>query len=195
MFINSNEISKREALSYFRNALKFQNCILIHVSDIMQINTVASSRKTSVISVPPSSLPLPPRPHPPTFQFSTLLQESARWATGLAIAASIITHPSLAMADQASAEQTFASTCAGCHAGGGNIVRREATLKLEDLTKYGVDSVDELYNVIYSGKGSMPGYGEGCTPKGACTFGRRLSENDVRDLAEYVLKQAKAGWE
>jgi cytochrome c6 len=159
--------------------------------NVIQVYMVASSRQNNLVSTSaPSRLPLLRLPPP----FS-LPQEAARWATGLAIAASVLNHSSLALADQAATEQTFASTCAGCHAGGGNIVRRDATLKLEDLTKYGIDSVDELYNVIYSGRGSMPGYGEGCTPKGACTFGRRLSETDVRDLAEFVLKQAKAGWE
>jgi cytochrome c6 len=161
----------------FRNAFLLINNTLIQVSNTLQINAVANRAQNSGIS----------SVSPPLFRRVT------QWATGLAIAASVITvHPSLAFAD--TAEQTFASTCAGCHAGGGNIVRRDATLKLEDLTKYGIDSVDELYNVIYSGKGSMPGYGEGCTPKGACTFGRRLSENDVKDLAEYVLQQAKGGW-
>ena len=67
-------------------------------------------------------------------------------------------------------------------------------MKLEDLTKYGIDSVDELYKVIYSGRGSMPGYGEGCAPKGACTFGKRLSDEQVTELASYVIEEAKAGW-
>jgi len=157
---------------------------------------VASTRRNCVVSVSPTPPLLGRRPgsftSTSTFYFS-LSQEAARCMTGLALAVSIISHPALALADQA--EQTFVNTCGGCHSGGGNIVRREATLKLEDLTKYGVDSVDELYNVIYSGRGSMPGYGEGCAPRGACTFGRRLTEIDVRELAEYVLKQAKAGWE
>ena len=99
------------------------------------------------------------------------------------------------MADGAAAEQLFANTCAGCHAGGGNIVRRDATLSLDDLTKYGISSVEELYKVIYAGKGAMPGYGEGCAPKGACTFGRRLTDEQVQGLAEFVLDKAKAGWE
>jgi hypothetical protein len=35
--------------------------------------------------------------------------------------------------------------------------RRDATLQLEDLRKYGLADSEALYQVIYSGKGSMPG--------------------------------------
>jgi cytochrome c6 len=102
--------------------------------------------------------------------------------------------PFQAHADTEAAAQRFATTCAGCHAGGGNIVKRDATLALDDLRKYGLDSPDALYQLIYSGKGSMPGYGAGCAPKGACTFGPRLADGDVTELAEYVLAQADKGW-
>jgi mono/diheme cytochrome c family protein len=61
--------------------------------------------------------------------------------------------------------EVFSKSCAGCHTGGGNIVRPQATLKLADLQKYGLTDPDELYKLIYYGRGSMPGYGEGCTGK------------------------------
>jgi cytochrome c6 len=109
-------------------------------------------------------------------------------------AAVLIAAPLEAYADIGPAER-FSSTCAGCHAGGGNIVKREATLGYDDLKKYGLDSPDALYMLIYGGRGSMPGYGEGCAPKGACTFGPRLADGEVQALADYVLEQAKAGWE
>ena len=35
--------------------------------------------------------------------------------------------------------------------------RRDATLQLEDLRKYGLADSEALYQVIYSGTGSMPG--------------------------------------
>jgi hypothetical protein len=31
-------------------------------------------------------------------------------------------------------------------------------------------------------------------PQGACTFGPRLADGEVQALADYVLKQAEAGW-
>jgi cytochrome c6 len=111
------------------------------------------------------------------------------------IAATII---SLSMPVHAHAEtdvvQQFNNNCAGCHSGGGNIVNRSATLQLSDLTKYGLSSPDDIYQVIYSGRGSMPGYGENCEPKGRCTFGKRLSNDEVQTLAKYVYDQAQAGW-
>ena len=40
-----------------------------------------------------------------------------------------------------------------------------ATLRQADLQKNGVASVEAIYDLIYNGKGKMPGYGAGCTPK------------------------------
>lgn len=90
--------------------------------------------------------------------------------------------------------QVFDRSCAGCHAAGGNIVKRDATLLLSDLQKYGLNGPEELYSIIYSGKGSMPGFGEECQPKGKCTFGKRLSDGEIENLAQYILFQAKSGW-
>ena len=94
----------------------------------------------------------------------------------------------------AAAAATFENTCAGCHAGGGNIVKRDATLSLSDLQKYGLDGPDALYSIIYNGNGSMPGYGTDCAPKGKCTFGKRLSDSEISDVATYILNKAKSGW-
>ena len=133
-----------------------------------------------------------PTPATPVAPLS-LKERSLRLAGALGAAVLVAVSPLPAHAAAESA-QLFTNTCAGCHAGGSNIVRREATLQLEDLQRYGLDGPDALYTLIYSGKGSMPGYGEGCAPKGACTFGRRLTDDQVRGLADYVLEQAKSGW-
>lgn len=45
-----------------------------------------------------------------------------------------------------------------------------------------------------SARAQMPGFGESCEPRGACTFGARLSPEEVQALAEYVVAQADAGW-
>jgi hypothetical protein len=55
--------------------------------------------------------------------------------------------------------------CAGCHVGGGNIVQAGATLFTADLQKNGVADSGSLYQLIYAGKGRMPGFGQDCAPK------------------------------
>lgn len=88
----------------------------------------------------------------------------------------------------------FRRACIGCHAGGGNIIQPGATLFLKDLQRNGVDTEEEIYRVTYSGKGRMPGFGENCTPRGQCTFGARLQEDEIKVLAEFVKTQADQGW-
>ena len=55
--------------------------------------------------------------------------------------------------------------CAGCHAGGGNVVQGGASLFQGDLDRNGAASPEAVYSIIYSGKNKMPGYGQGCTPR------------------------------
>ncbi|KAI5667647.1 hypothetical protein M9H77_17500 [Catharanthus roseus] len=88
----------------------------------------------------------------------------------------------------------FSRSCIGCHAEGGNIIQPGATLFLKDLLRNGVDTKDEIYRITYSGKGRMPGFGENCTPRGQCTFGPRLQEDEIKVLAEFVKLQADQGW-
>nr|AVY91771.1 cytochrome C6 [Saccharum hybrid cultivar SP80-3280] len=88
----------------------------------------------------------------------------------------------------------FRKACIGCHDMGGNILQPGATLFLKDLERNGVAAEEELYNITYYGKGRMPGFGEKCTPRGQCTFGPRLSEDDIKLLASFVESQAENGW-
>lgn len=154
--------------------------------------------------------------HPQRHQLSLALGQSARtildntlgWqlryidkaiSTAVAFSAVVglaIAFPALVSADEGrTAAAVFNSTCAGCHAGGGNIVRPNATLRMEDLKKYDIADPSELYKIIYSGRASMPGYGKECAPKGACTFGPRLSDEEVQGLANFVYQQAQNGWQ
>ncbi|KAL8107543.1 cytochrome c6, chloroplastic isoform X1 [Apium graveolens] len=88
----------------------------------------------------------------------------------------------------------FNRACIACHVGGGNIIQPGATLFLKDLQRNGVDTEDEIYRVTYFGKGRMPGFGVDCKPRGQCTFGPRLQEDEIRLLAEFVKSQAAEGW-
>ncbi|XP_041023401.1 cytochrome c6, chloroplastic [Juglans microcarpa x Juglans regia] len=88
----------------------------------------------------------------------------------------------------------FRQACIGCHVGGGNIIQPGATLFTKDLQRNGVVAEEEIYNVTYYGKGRMPGFGENCTPRGQCTFGARLQEEEIKLLAKFVKLQADQGW-
>ncbi|XP_073130862.1 cytochrome c6, chloroplastic isoform X2 [Henckelia pumila] len=96
--------------------------------------------------------------------------------------------------DAQKAGTLFRRACIGCHDGGGNIIQPGATLFLKDLQRNGVDTEEEIYRVTYFGKGRMPGFGENCTPRGQCTFGPRLQEDEIKLLAEFVKSQADQNW-
>ncbi|XP_043715826.1 cytochrome c6, chloroplastic-like isoform X2 [Telopea speciosissima] len=88
----------------------------------------------------------------------------------------------------------FRQACIGCHDGGGNIVQPGATLFLQDLQRNGIDTEEEIYRITYYGNRRMPGFGENCTPRGQCTFGPRLQDEEIKLLAEFVKLQADQGW-
>lgn len=83
---------------------------------------------------------------------------------------------------------------AACHKGGGNIMQAGAALTLGDMQRNGLLDVEQVYKTVYSGKGKMYGFGEGCVPRGKCTFGPRLSDEEIADVAAYVWTKANQGW-
>jgi cytochrome c6 len=89
------------------------------------------------------------------------------------------------------APRLFEQNCAGCHLGGGNIIRRGKNLKAKALQRYGMDSQVAIANLITNGKGNMSAYGE------AAQFGAptRLTVAEIEALADYVLAQAAADWQ
>lgn len=42
--------------------------------------------------------------------------------------------------------------------------------------------------------GILQGFGEKCTPRGQCTFGARLQDEEIKLLAEFVKLQADQNW-
>lgn len=80
------------------------------------------------------------------------------------------------------AQELFTVQCAGCHPGGGNIIRRGKTLKLKALKRNRVDSEDAISTLITEGKGIMSAYGD------------RLSPEEIDLLAAYVWGQAQTNW-
>ncbi|KAK4440336.1 Cytochrome c6, chloroplastic [Sesamum alatum] len=126
-----------------------------------------------------------------------LLKLLAAPLVAAAVALSPITYPPESMGQTVDIENgssLFRRACIGCHAAGGNIIQPGATLFLKDLQRNGVETEEEIYRITYYGKGRMPGFGENCTPRGQCTFGPRLKEDEIRLLAEFVKSQAQQGW-
>ena len=76
----------------------------------------------------------------------------------------------------------FSVNCAGCHANGGNIVRRGKNLKKRALQRNGVDSLAAVSALVAHGKNNMPAYQD------------RLDEQQIEAVAAYVLEQAEMGW-
>lgn len=76
----------------------------------------------------------------------------------------------------------FELHCAGCHAQGGNIVRRGKNLKLKALQQYDMSSPEAIVQLVAQGKGNMSAYQD------------RLNPEEIQAVANYVLEQANRGW-
>ncbi|NEO25652.1 MAG: c-type cytochrome [Kamptonema sp. SIO4C4] len=100
----------------------------------------------------------------------------------LTVTTLLFTSPAQAEGDINHGKQVFNANCAACHMGGGNIVNAAKTLKLSDLEKYNMDSLEAITTQVKNGKSAMPG------------FLGKLDEQDIEDVATYVLAQAEKGW-
>jgi len=76
----------------------------------------------------------------------------------------------------------FEAHCIGCHAQGGNIIRRGKTLKLEALARNGVANPAAIATIAAAGTGQMGGYGEA------------LGDGGAEAVAAWVWQQAQDGW-
>ncbi len=85
-------------------------------------------------------------------------------------------------ANLANGAKVFSGNCAACHMGGGNVVMANKTLKKEALEQYGMYSEEAIIYQVQHGKNAMP------------AFGGRLTEEQIRDVAAYVMDQAAKGW-
>ncbi|NJK49920.1 c-type cytochrome [Candidatus Gracilibacteria bacterium] len=89
--------------------------------------------------------------------------------------------PALA-ADTINGAKLFEVNCAGCHINGGNIIRRGKNLKKKALKNNKMDSLDAIANIVTNGKNNMSAYQD------------RLSQQEIQDVAAYVLEQAENNW-
>ncbi len=84
--------------------------------------------------------------------------------------------------DAANGAKVFSANCAACHSGGKNAIQANKTLQKDALEKYGMDSLEAITNQVYNGKNAMP------------AFRGRLKDQQIEDVATYVLSQAEKGW-
>mmetsp|Transcript_20011 Transcript_20011/g.46445 ORF Transcript_20011/g.46445 Transcript_20011/m.46445 type:complete len:138 (-) Transcript_20011:221-634(-) len=110
--------------------------------------------------------------------------KGATVAAGLAFVVSASGSPALA-GDVGSGEQIFNANCAACHAGGQNVIMPEKTLEKEALDEFlaGGRSEASVVTQVSNGKNAMP------------AFGGRLSDDEIEDVAAYVIATSEAGWD
>lgn len=89
--------------------------------------------------------------------------------------------PALA-AETANGAKIFSASCSACHIGGGNVIIANKTLKKQALEKYNMGSMEAIINQVQNGKSAMP------------AFRGRLSDEEIEDVAAYVLERAEQGW-
>lgn len=77
----------------------------------------------------------------------------------------------------------FQANCAGCHVNGGNIVRRGKNLTMRALKRNNMDSIESISAIVANGKNNMSAYKD------------RLTEQQIQNVAEYVLEKAETGWQ
>ncbi len=99
------------------------------------------------------------------------------------IISSLLSHPhKISALNENEGEHLFIKNCAGCHINGGNIIRRNKTLKIKDLKRNGLDSTERIAEIAREGIGSMDGYKE------------VLGEKGDQLVANWILKQAQKAW-
>ena len=97
--------------------------------------------------------------------------------------AMISENPALALAaDTGNGAKIFSVHCVGCHPNGNNIIRRGKNLRKKALHRYNMNSVEAITNIVTNGKNNMSAY-QG-----------RLSQQEIENVAAYVLEQAEKGW-
>lgn len=101
-----------------------------------------------------------------------------------AVTAGVAVSPAFA-GDAGAGEQVFNANCAACHAGGQNVIMPEKTLEKDALDQYlaGGRKESSVVTQVTNGKNAMP------------AFGGRLSDEDIANVATYVITTSEAGWD
>nr|YP_010411847.1 cytochrome c553 [Sargassum siliquastrum]URP30941.1 cytochrome c553 [Sargassum siliquastrum] len=80
-------------------------------------------------------------------------------------------------------ENVFTANCSACHAGGNNVIMPEKTLQKDALSINQMNSVGAITYQVTNGKNAMP------------AFGGRLSDDDIEDVASFVLSRSEKSWD
>ena len=97
----------------------------------------------------------------------------------VAINAPVLANPTAEVGNGAA---VFEANCAGCHARGGNIVRRRRNLKLKALHRNQVDTTEAIASIVTNGKNNMSAYRD------------KLTSQEIESVAAYVLQRAEERW-
>ncbi len=84
--------------------------------------------------------------------------------------------------DKNNGKDLFINHCSGCHVNGGNIIRRNKTLKLKDLKRNGFDSPEAIAKIAQNGVGIMTGYKE------------LLGDGGDKLVANWVWEASQKAW-
>ncbi|AKG24636.1 cytochrome c6 PetJ [Calothrix sp. 336/3] len=105
--------------------------------------------------------------------------------TAIACVSLTFTNPAFAV-EPVNGAKIFQKNCAACHIGGGNILIAEKTLKQEALEtyleNYKITGIQAIIHQVKNGKNAMP------------AFKNKLTEQEVLEVATYVLENATKGW-
>ncbi|NEO79551.1 MAG: c-type cytochrome [Moorea sp. SIO4G3] len=89
--------------------------------------------------------------------------------------------PALA-GDAAQGAKVFSQNCAACHIGGNNVIMANKTLKKAVLKRYKMYDLENIKTQVTNGKNAMP------------SFNKKLTEQEIENVATYVLSQADNDW-
>ena len=80
-------------------------------------------------------------------------------------------------------EILFENQCFQCHKNGNTILVTEKNLKKESLERNGMNSIESIRYQVKNGKNGMP------------AFGGKLKEEDIEEIANYILYKSQRNFQ
>jgi len=120
--------------------------------------------------------------HVPRSKTAMCLRDTVNLAS---VAGSLVLAMPCSAEDIEAGEKIFTANCAACHAGGKNVIVADHTLEKDAIQRYlegGFNEKSIIYQIT-NGKNAMP------------AFQGRLSEQDIANVASYVVNTAENGWD